>query len=185
MRSKIFLVLLCLVVSVSYGQKKGLPLEGAIHIGLLEGQAGGSLQLGFMGGIKAKTWTALLGTGLDYYGVRSVPIYLQVQKKVFDKIQTPFAFVNGGYHFPWMQRYKDDWWGERNASGGLYYTAGIGYQLPVMKTAALFFTAGYSFKQYEEEVSQGRICIGGNCPTYTENYEYRLRRLTITTGLRF
>lgn len=185
MRVPLFVVLLCLAGSVSFGQKRGLPLEGAVQIGLLEGQSGSDFQLGFTGGLKFNTWTTSLGAGLDYYGMRSVPVFLQVQKKFFGREKTPFAFVGGGYHFPWLKNNTGDWWGEKKTRGGLYYSAGIGYQLPVMKTAAMFFTTGYSFKQYEEDIFRSGYCIGGNCPTYTENYAYTLRRLSVTTGLRF
>jgi hypothetical protein len=184
MRAVLFVVL-CFAVSVSFGQKKGWPLEGSIQAGLLEGQSGSAFQMGFTGGVKGKTWTTSLGTGLDYYGVRSIPLFLQVQKKFSTREKTPFAFAGGGYHFPWLESNNEDWWGSRKASGGLYYSAGIGYQLPVMKTAALFFTAGYSLKEYEEDFLRSGYCIGGNCPTYTENYTYKLRRLSMTTGLRF
>lgn len=190
---RVFVALLMFVAAASFGQNKGLPLEGSVQAGLLEGEQGSAFQFGFTGGLKFKTWTTSIGSGLDYYGIRSVPLYLNVQKKLYNRQQSPFAYISGGYHFPWLaNQHQVDWapwWGgETKTSGGLYYGAGLGYQLPAFKNAALFFAAGFSYKQYVDEIATPTMCIGwrtGPCPESNEKFTYRLRRLSVTTGLRF
>jgi hypothetical protein len=186
MQVRTLLVLLIIFCATpSFAQKGGLPLEGSIGAGLLEGEKGSALQLSMMAGIKSKTWTTAVGTGLDYYGIRSIPLYLTIQKGLFNRTQTPFLYLAGGYHFPWLSKENKNQWREAIAKGGLYYNGGIGYQLAATKKTALFFTAGYSFKQYREEVTAIAPCLVAPCPEYQEKFNYRLRRLSLTTGLRF
>jgi hypothetical protein len=186
----VILYLLCFISSVSVAQKKVLPFTGSVQAGLLEGEQGSALQFGFTGGLKLKTWTASLGTGLDYYGVRSIPLYAGLQKNLFNRTNTPFTFIQGGYHFQWASRPQMDVWRSwvpegLEKKGGLYYSAGIGYQLPALNKAALFFAAGYSFKEYTE-MSKYTICpVIGPCFEQADNTTYRFKRLSITTGLRF
>lgn len=190
MRQNRWLFFLCLLGSlIADAQTKKLTLEGSMYAGLLEGQQGSAFQTGFTAGLRLKTWSAALGSGLDYYSVRSIPVYLQVQKNIFSKKQTPFVFVSGGHHFTWQPNEQNTdgwgWGGETKTRGGLYYSAGLGYQLPVLKNEALFFTAGYSFKQYNQASSYTICPFVGPCYETAERFSYRLRRLSITTGLRF
>ena len=183
------LTALCFLLSTAFAQKKTLPLEGTVQVGLLEGEQGGSLQFGAMGGIKLNKWTTSIGSGLDYYGVRSIPLYLNVQRNILASDKTPFLFAGAGYHFPWVPKNTKDMWsswsGSIDTDGGLYYHAGIGYQLPALKKAALFFAASISSKHYQEEILQPVFCNMGPCPEYKEKVAYRFRRLSIAMGLRF
>ena len=185
---RILFVVAVFAAATSFAQNKKLPLEGAVQAGMLEGESGTAFQLGLRGGFKFSTWSTAIGTGLDYYGVRSIPLYLHVQKRLFNRPQTPFAYINGGYHFPWKSEEArwSSWSSEINRNGGLYYEAGLGYQFSAFNNKALFFAAGYSFKRYAEEILSNRFCFEpGPCPNYRENFTYRMRRLSITTGLRF
>lgn len=173
--------------TASFAQQKRLAFEGTVQAGLLEGEKGSAFQFGAMGGVKRGTWITSVGTGLDYYGIRSIPVYLNVQKNIFRNDKTPFVFLGGGYHFPWMPKMYNEWpwWGASQTKGGLYYHAGIGYQVPALKKTSLFFAAGFSEKQYKEENSEVYPCLVAPCPEYKEKMAYRLRRLTVSTGLRF
>jgi hypothetical protein len=186
---KLLMMTLLLSATALQAQNKSLTLAGSVQGGLLEGEAGSALQFGFTGGIKTKTWTTGIGAGIDYYRVRSLPLYLNMEKRLFNRIQTPFAYVNGGYHFTWrssQNRMAWEWWpGNAETKGGLYYAAGLGYQLPVLTKTALFFAAGYSFKQFTEERMGTVNCIMWPCPEISEKFTHRLRRLSVTTGLRF
>ncbi|HEX8314375.1 MAG TPA: hypothetical protein VF609_05260 [Flavisolibacter sp.] len=186
----LLIVLFSTIMMIASAQQKGITFESSVQAGLLEGQQGSAFQFGFTAGIKQKTWSTAIGTGLDYYQVRSIPLYLNVQKRLFDRQQTPFAYVSGGYNFPWSSQPQIDIWRswlpqEQEKKGGLYYGAGIGYQLPALKKAALFFAAGYSYKEYME-ISKSKMCpFGGPCVEQVEKLTYRFRRLSVTTGLRF
>lgn len=187
---RIFVVMLVLAATSVGAQRKGMPLEGSVQAGLLEGELGSAFQLNVSGGIKLNTWSAAIGSGLDYYGVRSIPLFLNVQKRLFNRQQTPFAYISGGHHFPWASKQEERVWGSwmpepAERKGSLYYSGGIGYQLPALKRAALFFTAGYSFKEHRE-ITKRLICpFLPPCFETVETVNYRFRRLSISTGLRF
>lgn len=180
----IIALLLCFYAATA--QKK-IQYQTSIEAGLLEGQQGSAIQIHLSPGIKMNTWNVGMGVGLDYYDVRSIPVYLNLQKSVFSKDRSPFLYLKGGYHFPWVKNADNDrnWWQQKETMGGLYYNGGIGYQLPALKGGSLFFAAGYSYKFYAEETSQQVVCITQPCPEYKERFEYKLRRVSLTTGLRF
>ena len=171
----------------SFAQQKRFSFEGSAQVGLLEGEQGSAFQLGAMGGIRKNTWIASIGSGLDYYRVRSIPLYLNVQKNFFNKDKTPFVFVGGGHHFLWLPEYYSEWsWPSAlKTKGGLYYHGGIGYQVPAFKKTSLFFATAFSAKEYHDEYMQTNPCLIGPCPQSEVKTSYRLRRLSITTGLRF
>jgi len=181
----IFLIIFSFLTVTGFSQDEKLALEGRVQAGILEGQQGTAFQLGVFGGVKKHTWTAAIGSGIDYYGVRSIPLYLEVQKRLISKDQAPFIYAGAGHHFAWLPAEYKEGRGDVEGKGGLYYQAGIGYQLPVMKKAALYFAAGYSYKEYSEVLTQSTFCVMWPCPQYEEKLSYRLRRLAITTGIRF
>ncbi|MDQ3279760.1 MAG: hypothetical protein M3Q06_15645 [Bacteroidota bacterium] len=176
------LVLFCVQASA---QTKPLRYGGNVQAGLLEGEVGSTFQLQTVNGIQYKTWFAGLGVGLDYYHTRTLPLFTAFRKDWKGGAKTPFVYVNSGYNFPWL-RDRDKSWGETNTEGGLYFDAGIGYQLPVLKTSALFFSAGYSEKHFSITRTDGYyIDIWPRPDPRKTVTAYSLRRLSIQTGLRF
>ncbi|HEX6334877.1 MAG TPA: hypothetical protein VFZ78_11665 [Flavisolibacter sp.] len=184
---KILLVMfLAASIVTTHGQEK-IKFQSMLQAGLLEGELGSSLQLHTVNGIRFKTWSAGVGAGLDYYHTRSIPVFLDLRKRILRNPQSPFLYAGGGYHFPWEKKQTDQQWGyyyDRNTSGGLYYDAGIGYQLPV-KNSMLYFTAGYTYKRFSQEVPQPVMCITWPCPEVMQTFDYQVRRLSVKTGLRF
>jgi hypothetical protein len=178
----VFVLLLSLQ---SIAQEKGFVFQSAIQAGLLEGQRGSAFQLQAINGVSYKTWAAGIGAGLDYYHTRSIPVFVNLRKAFGTSQQTPFLYASGGYNIPWLKD-EDKSWGFQEANGGLYYDAGIGYQLPVLKKSVLFFTAGYSQKRFSRQEMDGvAITIWPMPPPRTRLHEYSLQRLSIQTGLRF
>ncbi|HEV7332993.1 MAG TPA: hypothetical protein VGN63_18295 [Flavisolibacter sp.] len=186
MRSIFQLVLLLFCVQAS-AQTKSFSFKSSVQAGLLEGEVGSAFQLQTVNGFQHKTWFGGVGVGLDYYHTRTIPLFLSFRKSFNDGVKSPFVYASGGYHFPWL-RQQDKLWNESTASGGLYYDAGVGYHVPVLKTSALFFTLGFSQKDFSISHSDGYY-IGiwpwpyPNAPRTT--LDYNLRRLSIQTGLRF
>jgi len=193
MRIEIFIILLCIVSqsTISLAQKPGNEKHIRYHsinqVGVLAGSSEAALQLQTINGIKCKTWFAGLGVGLDYYYARSVPVFLDVRKNIFNKGITPFIYADGGYNFPWSSKKDDDkvlW--EEKTNGGLYYELGIGYKTPVSKKMQLLFSAGYSYKNLSKTVNVMPWLSMRPAPSEAyEKYEYSLRRMAIKAGLSF
>jgi hypothetical protein len=187
MRTKILLTIVCLtIVVIAQAQKKGFRYNSIVQAGLLEGEQGSALQLQTIQGVKFKTWSAGIGAGLDYYHTRTIPLFLDVRKAFRNKEKAAFVYASGGYNFPWVKKYDATLLPLPETNGGLYYTAGIGYQLPILKTSALFFTAGYSVKKLSTTIIDDVvIAIYPPQPLRTYLYQYSLERISIKTGLRF
>ena len=186
MKTKIVQLLLCLAAVVTVqAQEKGLKFQSLVQGGLLEGEQGSALQLQTINGINFKTWSAGVGVGLDYYHTRSIPLFLDVRKAFSTQKKTAFLFASGGYNFPWLRK-EDKLWMVSNSKGGMYYEAGIGYQVPVLKASALFFSAGYSVKEFSTTSQNGFVIAiyPSPAPYYFQN-NYNLQRISIKTGLRF
>lgn len=185
MRYVIICLLLFMFCAPASAQKTKATFVTAIQGGLLEGEAGSAFQLHAVNSLQYKTWSVGLGAGLDYYGTRSIPLYGAFRKALRSSEKSAFVYLNAGYHFPWL-RTEDKGWGETNANGGLYYEAGVGYQLPVLKTSSLFFSLGFSQKDFNIRHTDGAvIAIWPAPPVRSRLMEYNLRRLSIGTGLRF
>lgn len=178
------LLILCLQTAA---QNKPFSFKSSVQAGLLEGEVGSAFQLQTVNGLQHKTWFAGVGAGLDYYHTRTIPLFLSVRKSFSNGVKSPFVYVNGGYHFPWL-RQQDKIWTESEAEGGLYYDAGIGYQVPVMKTSALYFTLGFSQKNFSVSHTDNYFIDIWPYPYpngQRTTLDYNLRRLSIQTGLRF
>ena len=165
-------------------KEKKFLFQSINNLGFLEGSAGSAFQLQTINGFRYRSFSAGVGIGLDYYLSRSVPLFLDIRKDLFGgKRQTPFVYLSGGKHFPWIVNRNE--WTEISQTSGWYYDAGIGYAIPV-NTHAIIFSAGYSYKNYDEKVTSPDImCLIGPCPEYQEKYSYQLRRISLKAGFRF
>jgi hypothetical protein len=152
--------------------------------GLLEGQRGSAFQLQAINGYAYKTWFAGIGAGLDYYHTRSIPVFLNLRKAFFAGDKSPFLYASGGYHFPWLKAAEENWFSTKG-KGGLYYDIGLGYQVPVMKKSAFFFSAGFSGKDFSVEESDRVWITPWPMPEPNRRrFDHNLRRLSIQTGFR-
>jgi hypothetical protein len=181
-----FIVLLCCLGAVA--QKNKAQLRTAVQGGLLEGEMGSAFQLKSVTGLQFKTWAAGIGAGLDYYHTRSIPVFLDLRKTFGKSDKVPFVYANGGVNFPWIKNAPAEWVEmDVNTRAGLYLDAGLGYQIPVFKKSQLFFSVGYSQKEYTKTTAYYPIYITiyPAPPPQTTVFDYKLRRLSLQTGIRF
>lgn len=187
MRKNIFFCALLFCSLITSAQKGKLKFNSSIAAGFIAGARGPALQLQTINGVKYKSWSAGAGVGLDYYFNRSIPLFIDVRKRLFDKANTPFVYVDGGYNIRWLTAAEKHAF-FTNTKGGLYYDAGIGYQLPVLKGRNLFFSLGYSSKQFTNTEQTwfyiDYIWPGPSSPSdNTHVYKYNLQRLCLKVGI--
>jgi hypothetical protein len=176
----------CISTLSGLSQSKKLQFQTIIAAGIVEGEESNAMQVQTVNGVLYKTWFSGIGVGLDYYNQRSIPLFLDLRKNVFDKQRSPFIYVDGGYHFPWLTKNeKAEYGGDIKTNGGLYYDAGVGYQMRNIKGVGLAFSAGYSYKRFSNEVPQYVYCIWGDCPQTNQTFDYRLKRISIKAALGF
>lgn len=155
------------------------------YAGLLEGQSGSALQLHSVNGFRNKTWFAGLGTGIDYYFQRSVPLYVSVSK-FLPPGKLPFYFSgDAGINIPWVRNdlyYIQD---PGSFSSSLYWAGGLGYRLSRKKEEGFLLHFGYSFKHLIQRSTYTAPCLVPPCPEINERYDYRMRRLSVKLGWMF
>jgi hypothetical protein len=168
-------------------KKSGIKFSSINQFGVLKGSSDQELQLQTINGIKHKTWFAGLGAGLDYYYLKSVPLFLDFRKNIFNKKESPFLYADLGTNLPWVKNEEDDWQ-KHEYSAGWFYEAGIGYAVPVKGRLSFNLSAGYSQKNLYETRSYSDVIIW-DFPPYggpgKQYYDYSFRRLALKAALQF
>ena len=178
------IIFLFFLTAVSNAQVKP-KFSSQNYAGITEGESGTSFLLQTVNGFRYKTWFAGLGTGLDYYYQRSVPVFLSVNK-FFNNAKVPLYFSGDvGVNYSWA---RDGWYFETAGDyhPGLYWAGGLGYKFGFKKnTNAVLLNLGYNYKRLTQTYERTVMCLVPPCDTYTEKYDYRLKRLAVKVGWMF
>ena len=177
-----FFILITVVAFAQQTEKSKPKFQSLLQLGFVEGNAGNAFQLQAINSFDFSCFSAGIGVGLDYYGTRSVPLFFDIRKNILRKPQTPFLFLDAGIHFPWINQNSE--WQIVRTKPGLFYEAGIGYNIP-LQSHAITFSAGYSYKAYKEEIETPVWCLRGDCANDVQKLSYQLRRISIKAGFRF
>lgn len=148
-------------------QASSIKFQSNLQSGILIGESYTSpaFTISAINGIQCGSWFTGIGIGIDYYALRSVPLFFDVKKNLSKKANTSFLFADVGYNF-----YRPNYH-QAYTTGGLYYEAGVGYKFSLKNKMGLGFSAGYSVKT-----------IKGYGPIdyfETPTYEYKFRRVSI------
>lgn len=157
-----------------------------LHAGLVAGDNGRDVLLQVVPGVQYKTWFLGIGSGPDYYYLRSVPLFVSL-RKTFSKPHIPFIYANVGRAIPWIRDSEKSipgWYNSR-FNAGLYYDVGAGWIFSVNKRQALLLSAGLSAKQLEEVQKLVNIPPGANEELYTSRISYNLHYFSFKVGFQF
>ena len=180
-------VIIFLTVGIGLHAQEKWQFHSQNYVGLLEGEAGSAFQFNTVNGMQRGTWFAGLGTGLDWYMYRSVPLFLSINKDWKPSNRTFYFSLDGGTNFAWIknQNSSNDLF-SNEFSPGFFWGAGIGYKAGFRnKKDAVLINLGYSYKQLKEEKIKPTYCINPPCPTYSEFYDYKTNRVSIKLGWQF
>ena len=159
--------------------------QSLLQAGFLEGATGPSWNLQTINGVYYKSWYSGIGLGIDYYNMRTVPLFIDLRKELFQKPRTPFLYADGGIQFEWFKKKEKQAWGSGDYQKGRYYDIGAGYKFGFGKRDALLISAGYSLKKIEEERDVILQCIQPPCDAAKEYYSYSFTRLSFKVGWQF
>lgn len=191
MKLKLFLIatFFVLVALASRAQERArVRFTNTTQFGVVNGGAGGELVLQTINGISYKTFSIGGGIGIDYYYRRSVPVFIDLRKNLFNRKQSPFVYADLGTNFAWIKNTAQEFNEPSTYSGGFYFDAGAGYTLPLKKMASLVFSAGYSEKKLTEKSPFYYYEPWWGTPANTNSFSitnYTFRRLSVKAGLRF
>ena len=175
---------LLLLTAAAFAQKK-THYSSMNYAGILEGDNGTAFQLQTVQGLKYGQWFTGIGTGLDWYYLRSVPLFLSLNRALLPRGRTPYLSLDGGINFAWTRRERDRFndFISSDFSPALYWGAGLGYKVGLRnKKDALLINIGYSFKQLKEEQEKAVFCVNPPCPPAVEQYNYKLNRISVKLG---
>ena len=129
-----------------------------------------------------------VGTGLDYYSYRSVPVFADFRYQFGHKVNKVFLYGDAGINCNWVQEEfhtKPTIWNGNQSNkfkNGLYTDAGIGLNAGVKNGNAFVLSLGYSKKNMAEEVTQ--LDWRSN-EFQTDTRKYRFNRIVFKIGFRF
>jgi len=189
MKRMIFVVLFLVTVFYSSAQKK-IKFSTQNYVGFLAGSSDNDLQLQTINGISFNKWFTGIGTGIDWYYRRSVPVFISVERGFrVDQKKNIYFSTAAGANFPWKNpEYDNDWnwYSTSKTEPGLYLNAGVGYKINIGKQDdAVLLQLGFSNKFFKEKVSSAYPCFVAPCPATTESYNYNLRAVSVKLGYGF
>ena len=149
-----FLILLLVNINTGLAQQKTLSnpwrFQSMVNVGLLEGQTGSAFQLQTINGARYKSWFAGVGLGLDYYRIRTIPLFIDIRKEFGNSRDKIFIYADGGISFNWATDIQKSGLPNEQFHNGFYSDMGLGYKTSVGKSSALLISLGYSYKKAGE-----------------------------------
>lgn len=159
-------------------EKSKIRFRSINQVGTLTGESSTEFQMQTINGINYQTISAGVGVGLDYYYEQTIPVFIDLRKKFFDK-SGPFIFADAGFSVPVKNSFDEF---EMDRKGGLYYVLGLGYEFPIDKKVFAVFDFGYSYKRFSKVIDSEPW----RSSTHEfATYDYSLNRISVKAGLRF
>jgi hypothetical protein len=188
---KLCLIAFLIIGTTALGQRS-TRFSSQNYLGLLEGEQGSKFQLQTINGIKHKTWFAGIGTGIDWYYRRSIPVFMSLNKDFLIKRNRNFFIATDvGANFPWQVDKNSSAYSIEESIPGFYWSAGLGYKVGIGKlNDGILLQLGYSYKHVGEKVKTvyyydyvpGMIMQPRDM---TNRFDYYLRRLSLKIGWNF
>jgi hypothetical protein len=186
---KLPVVIISLLFSITAVGQSGFKFHSRNYIGLVNGESLSGFQVQTINGFQKGTWFGGVGTGLDFYFYRTVPLFLSFTKFLTARDRSFYFSVDGGTNFVWDNNTANSINGRRSDGDftpSLYYGASAGYKIGLKnKRDAILLNIGYSAKYVEEAIKTMTFCINPPCPEFDDKYHYRFNRLSLKVGWMF
>ncbi|HLK30645.1 MAG TPA: hypothetical protein VKT28_18860 [Puia sp.] len=186
---------MAIVSAHCFGQQKNQSRRFQFHsinnFGLINGQADPALQIQTINGLQHKSWFGGIGLGLDYYRLRSIPLFVDVRKEFGKTKDRFFLFADAGTNFYW-KRDKDakQFYEEDKFKNGFYGEVGAGYKIKLNQKFSLISSLSFNYKKLIEKGRNYFYCDPMACPITSlpppeEKIDYNLNRLVFKAGIEF
>jgi hypothetical protein len=184
-----FCLLLQLCVFIIHAQqinnKNSWQLHSINQVGLVETDYGTAFQLQTINGFQYKNFFSGIGIGLDYYKVRSIPLFVDVRKYFGTNRNAFFVYENAGVNFAWEKEDPVTEGSSYHYNTGFYNDVGLGYRIAMKNKISILLSGGYSYKRISENQSSNICPFVGPCYEQRDKYVYDLSRLIFKIGLLF
>ena len=167
-----------------HSETSNIKFTSINQVGLLTGSAGQSASIQTINGITKDKWFAGIGTGIDYYGTRSVPVFVDVRRTLGNSLKSPFLYADGGINFPWISDGQKMTRGyTATSSAGVYLEGGAGLKFRMKSNNAFLLSAGFSYKEVKDKTELMTIWIWPTPDKTYETYKYHYRRIVVKLAL--
>src|ERR1700730_10196903 len=89
---------------VAQPAKEKLRFHSIEQLGLINGKGATAALFQTVNGLEYRGFFAGVGTGIDYYRYRSVPLFMDIRKEFGQKKRKWFVYADAGHHFPWVDQ---------------------------------------------------------------------------------
>jgi hypothetical protein len=153
------------------------------EVGLLTGSKGEAVTVQTTNGFKKGKSFAGVGVGLDFYGYRTIPLFLSYRHDFSTKKNVPFAYANAGVNFLWLNFIEREQMQQLSSSPGFLYDVGVGWRLLGKNNRAFIASAGYTLKKVNYKREAFFIAPTPQLQSESfERYDYFYRRLVVKIG---
>jgi hypothetical protein len=186
-------IMLIMIVGIVSAQQNNSVRPWQFHsinnVGLLEGETGSAFQLQTINGVNYKSWFAGIGVGLDFYRLRTIPLFADFRKEFGKGNNKVFVYSDVGINFSWVTDQQKTINVENDKfHNGFYGDWGLGYKVMVNRKNNLLLSLGYSYKRTVETYDQiyyPTFLPGPMEGDQEQKINYSLNRLTIKIGWEF
>ena len=182
------IVCCCLLASAQQIEKNKtshFPFSTINQAGLILGTEEYELLLQSINGVRYKSWFGGIGVGLDYYYMRSVPVFVDVRKMVLPGKWPLFVYGDVGVNVAWLKDAdKESLWYSSKINKGLYYDVGAGFDFKIKKSSFII-SGGYSTKELHEVRTYAYIWGPPGMPEKRDFVDYKFSRIVVKAGFQF
>jgi hypothetical protein len=162
---------------------------GLFEAGWMDGSSDEAFGLLTTYAVGKNNWYPGISIGIDWYGIRSVPLMASVHRAFGVGNNQPFLFGGAGISLPWQQApavYENYPLATAKYRSGFIGEAGVGCWLKWKKDKAVSISAGYSYK-----TARLYGTYSSSVRRYPNDYsvpgfetKYRFQRLFVRLGFR-
>ncbi|RFM28503.1 hypothetical protein [Deminuibacter soli] len=158
------------------------------QVSLLNGDDHVSADVSLSAGLQHNKWMAGIGGGLDFYKIRSIPVFATAQYQLFRKPETPFVYAQLGTNIPSPLKdqhyYGFSHYTESSFKNGLIAAGGIGYHLWDKHSRGVSLSLGYTVKTQREYYVENQYDTRGLLRQITHSMKYTFPRFSLSMSLR-
>ncbi len=148
---KLSIIALCFCSIMALAQsKQKIKFSNITNLGLLNGSSQNAFTLQTINGIKLDKWRFGVGVGVDNYGTKSIPVFVDVRKSFGNKQWQPLVYADAGinYTLRWGNFANDNSnnFSKIDLKNTFYGELGVGLSRNMSKKTSLNITAGFSYK---------------------------------------
>lgn len=189
---KILFSLIVAIISLNgIAQKTKHQLYVTPQVALLNGAQTADAQIQMVMGFKNNKWSLGIGSGIDYYILRSVPLFIDARRFATIKQKNLFVYANAGMNIVWpTDKERANNWnriggGASSSSfyNGIYTDIGIGILLG--KKNNLQASIGYSTKTFSETYQEWPVIwpVPITVTPTDRRLSYTLNRIVLRVGI--